>query len=158
MTQVDPAAVGYVGAVFDGRYVHFVPFGASRGKAMRYDTKAEFTSRSSWSQFELTSLDSSFTNFRMGAFDGRYVTFVQYSDHVVRYDTLGSYTNPSSWSHFGLRTAGLHVNGFEGAVFTGQFLYLIPWIPSLNQRWALRFDAKTPPSLPTLPAHHGSFY
>jgi hypothetical protein len=29
---------------------------------------------------------------------------------------------------------------------------------AVTSRWVLRFDAKTPPALPNLPAHHGSFF
>src|SRR5262245_38042968 len=45
--------VGYIGAVFDGQYVYFVPArnsGASNhGRVLRYDTQAGFTSAASWS-------------------------------------------------------------------------------------------------------------
>jgi hypothetical protein len=61
---------------------------------------------------------------------------------------------------FELNAAGFYAGGSIGAVFTGRYLYLIPYIPQGPgaARWTVRFDAKTPPALPTLPAHFGSFY
>jgi hypothetical protein len=38
-------------------------------------------------------------------------------------------------------------------VFDGQYVYFVPHSGST----VARFDAKTPPSLPSLPAHFGSF-
>ena len=43
---------------------------------------------------------------------------------------------------------------YFGAVFDGQYLYFVPRGNGL----VARFDAKTPPSMPNLPAFHGSFY
>jgi hypothetical protein len=162
LTQVDPNALAYAGAVFDGRYLHLVPTysssGTASGTAIRYDTAAAFTSKSAWTKFDLTSIDPNLGNYYFGAFDGRYVTFVPYGDYIVRYDTLATYSDPNSWSYLGLSSAGLHAGGYQGAVFTGEFLYLIPWVPRFSQRYFVRFDAKTPPSMPHLPAYSGSFF
>ena len=45
-------------------------------------------------------------------------------------------------------------NDFGGAVFDGRYLYVEPG----NNSAVFRFDAKTPASMPKLPAFSGSFY
>jgi hypothetical protein len=44
-------------------------------------------------------------------------------------------------------------NGYRGAVFDGEYVYLVPSGRSV----VTRFDAKSPPGMPGLPAFHGSF-
>ena len=43
--------------------------------------------------------------------------------------------------------------GFMGAAFDGRYVYLAPYFTSV----VVRFDAKTPPSIPQLPGWTGSF-
>ncbi len=78
---------GFLGAVFDNRYVYFVP--GTGGIFLRYDTLGSFTSSLSWSAF-----DASFTSglstvsFLGGYFDGTYVYFPtvdQSSNNELRY-------------------------------------------------------------------------
>src|SRR5262249_15598737 len=74
---------GYVGAVFDGHYIYFVPYygggGFSHGVVLRYDTQASFTTPSSWSAYDAGSTDGLVTRGYNGAvFDGRYICFVPY--------------------------------------------------------------------------------
>jgi hypothetical protein len=40
-------------------------------------------------------------------------------------------------------------------VFDGQYLYFVPRLS--NRGDVLRFDARRPPSMPSLPHFHGSF-
>jgi hypothetical protein len=160
----DSTAFGYAGAVFDGRYVHLVPSdvdSANRSLAIRFDTQGAFGATASWSKFTVSSVDPQLVGFHYGAFDGRHVYFFPFGSgaKVVRYDTQASYTATSSWIPFHLTDVAPLCLAAEGAVFDGEFLYIAcfahgqtkgPWVP--------RFDARTPPSLPALPAHHGSFY
>ena len=47
--------VGFEGAVFDGRYVYFVPHvreGGNHGEVLRYDTTDNFQSGNAWSTFD----------------------------------------------------------------------------------------------------------
>jgi hypothetical protein len=164
LTNLDTRAIGYMGAVFDGRYLHFVPYyttgSVGYAIALRYDTQATFSALASWSSFNITSVDTHALAFHYGGFDGRYVYFVPrntYGD-IARFDTLGAYGDRNAWSTFELGAAGFNAGGSYGAVFTGRHLYLVPYIPNGNSRWVVRFDAKTPPSLPALPAHFGSFF
>ncbi len=92
---------GFLGAVFDGRYVYFVPNtvgGVPGSVAARFDTRAPGASLSdatAWSTFDLSTLDGAgvaLKGFNGGTFDGRYVYFVPHNDgtpdgRVVRYDT-----------------------------------------------------------------------
>jgi hypothetical protein len=93
---------GFFGAVFDGRYVYFVPYevGSSQvSVAARFDTQGVFDAGASWSSFDLSTLagdgGAPLSGFTGGVFDGRYVYFVPRNDgspdgRVVRYDTFAA--------------------------------------------------------------------
>jgi hypothetical protein len=215
MSTLASAAIDYAGAVFDGRYVYFVPNGGSQsGFVTRYDTQGTFTDAGAWSVFDMTTVHSLLRGFIGGVFDGRYVYFVPYntyisgnpalSGRVGRYDTTGSFTAASSWSSFDVATVNASAVGYQGGVFDGRYLYLIPaqypnttiarfdttasfttgpsWsvfnMSALSKYTAYaggafdgeyvylapaaptcppaRFDAKTPPSMPA--SYRGSFF
>ncbi len=164
LADLDAMAFGYMGGVFDGRYIHLVPStidALNRSVAIRYDTQGAFGAVASWSKFTVSSLDTQPGGFHYGAFDGRHVYFVPFvsGGKIVRYDTQASYTTASSWTSFPLQTVAPHYSTLEGAVFDGQFLYLVCHGHGAGRgAWIPRFDAKTPPALPALPAHFGSFY
>ena len=44
-----------VGAVFDGRYIYYVPYGQS-GVVLRFDTRGRFTDRTNWVSFDAGAL------------------------------------------------------------------------------------------------------
>jgi hypothetical protein len=126
-----------VGAVFDGRYIYYVPY--AHGVVVRYDTRADFTSKESWSSFEAagtSGLDS--RGYDGGVFDGRYVYFLPFwrGDDVkegfhgvlLRYDTQDSFESRESWRAVDAgNTNGLATVGFNGGAFDGRFLYFAPW-------------------------------
>jgi hypothetical protein len=130
---------GYAGAVFDGRYIYFVPHWNNTGphaNILRYDTTGSFTSASSWSAYDASNTNSLNTTGYIGAvFDGRYIYFVPYNDNtsnyhakVLRYDTTLSFTSPSSWSAYDAsNTNGLDTTGYVGAVFDGRYIYFAPF-------------------------------
>jgi hypothetical protein len=163
---------GFEGGAFDGRYVYYVPSVYETGMGdtflsvvVRFDTTGNFTSAGSWSSFDLHDFNSSAKGFTGGAFDGRYVYFIPWAIDatspddfvfdgvVVRYDTTASFASGGSWSSFDTSTLNGSPQGYYGAVFDGEYLYLIPSANSL----AVRFDAKTPRSMPALPQFQGSF-
>ena len=87
---------GYYGALFDGRYVYYVPRtdGADmHRRVLRFDTAGEFGDPSSWSARDAGGAISS----QGGAFDGRYFYAAPlydgrgeaYHGRVLRCDTLG---------------------------------------------------------------------
>jgi hypothetical protein len=52
------ATLGYAGAVFDGRYVYFVPYqnsSGAHGRVLRYDTQAGFSNAASWTAYDATA-------------------------------------------------------------------------------------------------------
>ena len=76
---IDP--VGFEGAVFDGKYVYFVPHireGGQHGEVLRYDTTDNFQSGNSWSAFDAgaNGIGNDPDGYVMGLFDGRYIYFV----------------------------------------------------------------------------------
>ncbi len=164
---------GFGGGAFDGRYVYYVPgfYVSASGSAtflsnvVRFDTTASFTDSGSWSSFDVGNLNPAAKGFAGAAFDGRFVYFVPYAVNapsqgtlvydgvVVRYDTTASFGDANSWATFD--TAQLHgaPQGFFGAVFDGEYLYLVPSGTTV----AVRFQAKTPRSMPSLPQFQGSF-
>jgi hypothetical protein len=94
---------GFEGAVFDGRFVYFVPFRDAfnhyHGQVLRYDTAADFQAAGSWSAFEPgpAGVGSVSAGFCGGVFDGRHVYFapylsgVGYHGEVLRYDTAAGW-------------------------------------------------------------------
>lgn len=139
-----PKAVGFVGAVFDGRYLYLVPYaytapvvgGLQHGQAARYDTQAPFTSDTSWSLFDIPVQKNvpNAVGFLGGTFDGRYVYFSPLGDsgakahgNVVRYDTkaAGGFSEPGSWEVFNIARPEIRPDavGFHGAGFDGRYVY-----------------------------------
>jgi hypothetical protein len=150
-------ARGFGGAVYDGRYVYFVPFfdaGAYQSTAIRYDTKGSFTEVGSWDSFTIaSSVASKAVGFLGGAFDGRYVYFAPnrqndaptYNTTAVRFDTTAAkFSDSSAWTTFDLSTLTSPIGGFEGVIFDGEHVFFIP--RELNVM--LRFDARTPRTTP----------
>jgi hypothetical protein len=131
------STVGYVGGVFDGRYIYFAPNnnGATKhGTVLRLDTQSTFTTSSSWHGYDAGSTSGLNTKGYDGAvFDGRYVYFVpnyngdSYHGLVLRYDTQASFTNAPSWSAYDAgSTDGLLARGFLGGMFDGRYVYFVP--------------------------------
>ena len=145
VTTVNGGANGFRGTAFDGRYVYFVPgahsvngLGVADGIIARYDTLAGFTASSSWSTFDVTTINANANGFAGAVFDGRYLYlvpagytigdggFTTPDGIVARYDTQASFTTGSSWSTFDVTTVDQKAKGFVGGVFDGQYVYLVP--------------------------------
>jgi hypothetical protein len=75
-TALNADARGFRGAVFDGRYVYFVPNDNTKAIVTRHDTTAPFGKAEAWATFDLTAVDQNAHSFFGGAFDGRYVYMV----------------------------------------------------------------------------------
>jgi len=73
------STAGYAGAVFDGRYVYFVPYQnnvSAHGRVLRLDTEGNFSAPSSWLAYDATAaVGAGAVGFTGGVFDGRYVHF-----------------------------------------------------------------------------------
>lgn len=128
----DLDTTGFFGAVFDGRYVYFVPQHDTQGrhgKVLRYDTHSSFKSPTSWSGYDAGNTDGLNTKGYYGAvFDGRFVYFVPRRDNegfhsrVLRYDTRGDFTDRKSWAAYDV---GL-TRSYQSAAFDGRYIYFCP--------------------------------
>ncbi len=116
---------GYAGAIFDGRYVYFVP--GYDGKVLRYDTDANFTSASSWAAYSPGTGD----RYDGGVYDGQYIYFAPASRNgkVLRYDTNETFNTPSSWTTFDPNGQSVVTKSYEyfDAVFDGRYVYFVPY-------------------------------
>ena len=137
------ATTNFDGAVFDGRYVYFVPL--SNKCPLRYDTRGGFSDKASW-----TAFDAGYLGMRMcvgGVYDGRYVYYAPYGDNpvVVRYDVDKEFTEKESWSAYTVaHTGGLQTTGFDGAAFDGRYVYFVPFWDMAKDfhGTALRYDTQ----------------
>lgn len=136
-----------LGAVFDGRYVYFVPNAIGpRWSVVRYDTHAGFTSASSWTVKDPKTLPSSSSGFTGGVFDGRYLYLVPSSSQsVVRYDTRASFEAAASWTSFDVSSLEGTLRTFAGGVFDGHYLYLVPGSTyATGPSPVIRYDTRSP--------------
>ena len=126
---------GYMGGVFDGRYIYFSPNRDSRlrdsvhGRVLRYDTLGEFDDPSSYTAFDVEHVTHLRTvNYYGAAFDGRYVYFSpqdeghQYHSRVLRYDTRSGFKDRASWQSYDMGMIHSH----QGIAFDGRFVYFPP--------------------------------
>ena len=91
---VHPAAKGYAGGTFDGRYVYFTPSDPSSFVA-RYDTLAPFDAAASWETFDTTRVSTGALGYYGAAFDGRAVYFAPRNNGMaLRFDTGTSRSLP----------------------------------------------------------------
>jgi hypothetical protein len=78
--------------VFDGRWIYFVDATCCT-YLTRFDSRAAFDAPASWSNFEMSTVNSGPLGFSTGIFDGRYVYLVPYGQGmfnglISRYDTF----------------------------------------------------------------------
>ncbi|UCE61265.1 MAG: IPTL-CTERM sorting domain-containing protein [Phycisphaerales bacterium] len=146
-------ATGYNDAVFDGRYVYFVPFYNStgtHGEVLRYDTLATFDTPSAWNAYDPGANDVGNTpdGYKSAVFDGRYVYFAPshtsagYHGEVLRYDTERDFSEAPSWATYdpGEHDVGMDPGGFATIVFDGRYVYFGPGFGANGEREALRYD------------------
>jgi hypothetical protein len=160
-TAVDPAAVGFVGGTFDGRYVYLAPGWSSYSKslAVRFDSTGPFASASSYSTFNIPSLSTSSWSdshsYRGATFDGKYVYFSPSSgDLLARFDSSGDFTSKAAWQAYDLSYLTFtEANSYSdfgdyygGIGFDGRYVYVV----SNATNSLYRFDTKASPSLPPL--------
>jgi len=164
-TSYDPGANGvgsdpdgYVGGVFDGRYIYLAPYfnGTDyHGEVLRYDTTADFEQVGSWQSYDPGHDDvgTDPEGYWGAAFDDRYIYFAplhnQMEAHgeVLRYDTNAVFTNSSSWSTFdpGENEVGNDADGYNGVVCDGRYLYFVPYHNGTEYHGeVLQYDSNAP--------------
>ncbi|MBI4705448.1 MAG: hypothetical protein HY744_30505, partial [Deltaproteobacteria bacterium] len=136
-TSVNGGAKGFLGGVFDGRYVYLVPHynGGYNGIVARYDSQAAFQQQGSWATFDVTAVHNEARGFFGGVFDGRYVYLVpchngmpNHNGRVARYDTKGAFDQNGSWATFDVNAVKTGARGFHhGGVFDGRYVYFSPY-------------------------------
>ncbi len=148
-TTVNVGAKGFRGAVFDGKYVYFVPNdnGAVSGVVTRYDTSAPFGIGASWSTFDTATVDPGAKGFVGAAFDGRYVYLVPANNGatdgvIARYDTKASFATGGSWATYDVATVNPGAKGFSGSSFDGRYLYLVPYGNGAYDGVVARYDTQ----------------
>jgi hypothetical protein len=148
---VSAAARGFLGGVFDGRYVYLVPDAndnGSDGVVLRYDTQASFTTATSYATFDMATVNANARGYFTGIFDGRYVYFAPYvtgngrNSLVARYDTRAAFTQSTSWSVFDATTVNAGAKGFSGSAFDGRYVYFIPGNNDVADGLLVRFDSQ----------------
>jgi len=124
------------------------------GTDCRFDTtpcSAPVTSYSSlndtgkWESYDLSKIDPAAKTFTGGAFDGRYVYFVNTNSLMLRFDTKGAFGQPQSWSSFDVSKINTNAVGFQGAAFDGRYIYFVPGLDVGRQRASgvvVRYDTQ----------------
>jgi hypothetical protein len=165
LATLDPKAVGYRTGAFDGRYLYLVPGWTAPSPAWatstvaRYDTKAAFPTKASWTFFDSTKVAASAGGFNAAVFDGRRMIFTPgyvngaYHGTSTAFDVTGAFDQTSSWSTFDTTTLGGSIKNLRGGTFDGRYTYFAP-----SSGIAVRFDARTPSVPASVPAMGGSFY
>jgi hypothetical protein len=126
-----------VGAIFDGRYVYYVPYANS--VAVRYDTRGEFSDPACWTAYDAGNTSGLDTRGYDGAaFDGKYIYYIPFWEgesiyagfhgKLLRYDTQKAFTDRAAWdARDAGNTGGIRPVGFNGGAFDGRFIYFAPW-------------------------------
>jgi hypothetical protein len=152
---LDPAAVGFAGAVFDGTALYFVPnvndvydaevSGGTSGTVVRLLTAdGGFVDAASWSTFDVTKINGLATNFYGGAFaDGHLYLAPRGEGIATRFDTSSTQLNTASaWETYDTTRATTAPDGsiaqFAGAAYDGRFVYYVPGRTGLS--FVLRYD------------------
>ena len=141
---------GFYGALFDGRYVYFVPrqldMHQYHSRILRLDTEGDFKDPTSWSAHDVGEAHSQ----QSAAFDGRYIYFSpgfyndpqtesDYSGRCIRADTRGPFKDAASYTSVDLtRLVDPRAACFDGAAFDGRYVYLVP----LYKAYAVRYDTR----------------
>ncbi len=127
----NPNSKRFGGAVFDSRYIYFVPYGDPSGQVTRYDTNGQFTNQSSWSFYDTASQNPNSKGFAGGVFDGRYIYLVPAfwgavsPGQVTRYDTTGDNASYSILYGLGQNSFGSTPFGFGMRINTNKGIYSV---------------------------------
>ena len=142
------ASYFFSGSVFDGRYIYYFPedftTGPTPGILTRYDTYLSFSATTSYSSFNMLTVNSLATQCYGGCFDGRYVYITTWQIVIfgalaytfIRYDTWSPFQNISSYQTFDTRNINSNFLGLQPCFFDGRYVY----IGSVNKALLARYD------------------
>ncbi len=132
---------GYRGAVFDGRFVYFIPymnddFGGFHGVFLRYDIRAPFKDPSSWSAYNAESIGGgSNKGYWGGVKDGNFIYFSPYNriadnGRVLRYNCTMLFKDEDSWDAIDLKLINPNCVNLGSPAADGHYIYFPPgqWI------------------------------
>jgi hypothetical protein len=164
---VNNGSIAGWGAVFDGRYVYYIPCcGAAAGSyfdhnVIRYDTTLPFTA-ANFVSFDLTTVSATARDFLSGTFDGRYV-YVLPNDptrHTMMvYDTTQPFTTTTSWTAVDITTWDSRVTSFSGAEYDGsRYIYFIGGPTGLVTRYDTTTKATVVFDVSTVDARAKQFF
>lgn len=140
LATILPAAKGYFGGIFDGRYVTFAPnfdgFG-SHGKAARYDTTQPFDAPASWAIFDFATANTEAIGFFGAVYDGTYGYFtpfpngfsVQFKPDAMNPVMQSTVINLST-------LVDSRAKAYVGAAFVKGAVYFVPATDSVIIRYA----------------------
>jgi hypothetical protein len=138
LSSVNTDTPDFYGALFDGRYMYFLPCDPGFGSTLsRYDTRMDFTTAAAWSNFGMTAVNGNPAGDGQceigGLFDGRYAYFIPNSIYgywrgtMARFDTQGSFQDVAgAWSVFNTQSLAATAAGYVGGAFDGRYIYLTP--------------------------------
>jgi hypothetical protein len=141
VTTINPVAKGFAGGVAGASSLFLAPYAndvfdaevhsGNSGIAVRHTFGSSFTTTSTWSTFDTTTVNSYSYDFIGGAFDGQYVYFVPHALGIVtRFDTTGTFTSTPSWSTYDTTRLALLDTGapvpYAGGAYDGRFIYFLP--------------------------------
>lgn len=142
LSSLDPSYRGFTGGVSDGTNLYLIPNTISTsptvvrsGKVLKYNTTGSFTWASSWSVFDMSTVNPNAKGYAFGTFDGRYmylspsVNDTSFNGLVARFDTQGTFTNSASWSFFDMATINPNATVYAGAAYDGRY---VTFSPALN--------------------------
>ncbi len=148
LDQISPA-INYMssfsGAVFDGRYITFVP-GGDASFVARYDTTLPLEEPASWQTFDTMALSLHARSFSGAVFDGKYLYFAPNSsattfgtsNYFLRFDTTGDLADIDSWTMMTVSQVSTF-KSYSAGTFDGQYVY---FAPGPDNAIALRVDTR----------------
>lgn len=131
---------GYRGAVFDGRFVYFVPHindGMSgdgfHAVFLRYDTRAPFKDSSSWAAYDAGAFGG--LGYWGGVLSGDYIYFSPFNriannGRVLRYNYSMPFKDPNAWSVIDLEAINPIAANFGTPAADKNYIYFPPgqWV------------------------------
>lgn len=139
---------GYRGAVFDGRFIYFIPHindgmtgDGFHAVFLRYDTRAPFKATSSWAAYDTSALGG--LGYWGGVLSGNYIYFSPYNrlwghenGRVLRYDYFMPFKDPNAWSVMDLEAINSIAVNFGTPAADENYIYF----PSGQWVWVEGFE------------------